>query len=130
MANAWKAAKRHEKEPRMTAQTEERDDNSAQQKPQYGHMARDGDASQNPSFAKDEIGSQYQNNNIPGGNQFLGSYNTNNSGEIGTGESIYKNLDNSGLSDQNPYHQPQVNPIGTPNAPKPRPPKINREMRT
>ena len=66
MANAWKAAKRHEKEPCMTAQTEERDDNSAEQKPQYGHMARDDDASLNTSFADDEIGSQYQKQQYPG----------------------------------------------------------------
>ena len=48
MANTWKAAKRHKKEPRMTVQTEERNDNSAQQKPQYGHMASNGDTSLNP----------------------------------------------------------------------------------
>ena len=137
MARAGKSTKRHEKEPRTTAQTAKHNNNSnGQQRPQNNSTAQVPGGAMSQPFA-DVASGQYQNNNIVGQDQILENIPDNNIrlDEIGASNDV--KYDDSMLSHQN-YHYKQLvkrihkcetlmskNSTST----KTQPPKIDQPMR-
>ena len=107
MARAWKAAKRHEKEPRTTAQTAKHNNNSnGQQRPQNNSTAQVPGGAMSQPFA-DVASGRYQNRDIVGQDQILQSNSDNKLGLDKIGASKDVKHDNSMLSHPN-YHYKQI----------------------